>query len=526
VFLVSCTPIKADGKIIKVIHVASDITEQKRMETELKESEERFRSLVEDINDIIYSLDPQGRLTYLSPAFGRIFSYDIDELMGKSFVDFIHPDDLPKALERFEQLFEGDLDPYQYRLIDKDGRYVYVESSARRVYRDGKPIGLFGVLRDITEQKKMQEQFLQTEKLSSLGGILSGVAHELNNPLTTIVGFSELLAKKEMPENIKEDLTAIHEEAIRSSKIVQSLLTFARKHAPEKRMVNINEIIQDAYRLREYELRVDDVRTEFELSAAIPSTFADPYQLQQVFINLLNNAHHALLEKSGGKLHIRTFLEKDIIIIEFEDNGPGIPDKHVNKIFDPFFTTKEVGKGTGLGLSVVFGIVKEHGGEVSVESEAGIGTRFTIKLPVLIKTPDHEATHTDVYSRPEGAFSVLVVEDEELLRKFLSTVITAEGYYVRGCGNGGEAIRAIEEENFDLIVSDMKMTGIGGQNLYTYIQKYHPDLVNRMLFITGDVLGRETQEFFKITGCRYLEKPFTASKLLSLIGELLLSSAF
>jgi two-component system NtrC family sensor kinase len=289
-------------------------------------------------------------------------------------------------------------------------------------------------------------------------------------------------------------------------------------------MINVNDVILDAYKLREYELRVDDVRTEFKLSDVIPSTFADPYQLQQVFINLLNNAHHALLEKSGGKMRIRTYLEENDILIEFEDNGPGIPEEYLNKIFDPFFTTKEVGRGTGLGLSVVFGIINEHGGEVSVESEVGRGTKFSITLPVLVKPVDQQTAHTEKYEKPEGAFSILVVEDEELLRKFISTVLVSEGYYVRGCDNGEEAIQAIEEGEFDLIVSDMKMTGIGGQMLYTYIQKYHPDLVDRMLFITGDVLGRETQDFFKITGCRYLEKPFTASKLLSFIGGLLVSS--
>ena len=520
-FLISCTPILTNGAIEKIIHVASDISEQKRIENELIKSQERFRSLVEDINDIIFTIDSQGNITYVSPAFERIFSYRIDEMMGKNFKSYIHPDDLPEVLERFEKLFDGDLEPSQYRLIDRDGSSVFVESSSRPIYQDGHPVGITGVLRDITEKKKLQQQFLQTEKLSSLGGILSGVAHELNNPLTTIVGFSELVMKKDVPESVREDLKIIQEEATRSSKIVQSLLTFARKHAPEKRMISINRVVKEAHKLREYELKVDDIRTDLKLSDELPDTYADPYQMQQVFINLINNAHHALLEKSGGLLTIATYQEKDTACILFEDNGPGIPQEHINRIFDPFFTTKEVGKGTGLGLSVVYGIISEHDGEISVESEPGEGTTFVIRIPIIEKTSHREDVEQVKYKKPEGTFSLLVVEDEKLLRQFISTVLLSEGYYVQECGSGEEAISTLGNGGFDLIISDMKMSGIGGQNLYMYIQKNHPNLVDRVLFITGDVLGRETQDFFKISGCTYLEKPFTASKLLVYVNELL-----
>ncbi|MBN1882183.1 MAG: PAS domain S-box protein [Deltaproteobacteria bacterium] len=520
-FLVSCTPILKDGEIERIIHVASDITEQKRIEDELIDNQERFRSLVEDINDVIFSLDLSGTITYISPVFERIFSYDVDTMVGSNFMEYIHPDDLQNVLVSLEGVLEGDIKPYQYRVIDKDGTPVFIESSSRLVYLDGSPVGLTGVLRDITEKKKMQEQFQQTEKLSSLGEIISGVAHELNNPLTTIVGFSELVMKKDVPEGVKEDLKIIYEEAIRSSKIIKSLLTFARKHTPEKKMIKINDVIREAYKLREYELRVDNVNTEFELSEDLPETCADPYQLQQVFINLINNAHHALLEKNCGRLKITTCREGNAICIVCEDNGPGILNEHISKIFDPFFTTKEVGRGTGLGLSVVYGIVSEHDGEISVESEEGNGTKFTIRIPIITKEADSLKTDTAEYKSPEGAVSILVVEDESLLRKFISTVLISEGYNVEDCESGEEAIEMIKKGDFDLIISDMKMSGIGGQNLYTYVQKYYPDLVEKMLFITGDVLGRETQNFFKISGCKYLEKPFTSSKLLVYTNELL-----
>jgi len=519
-FLVSCTPVVNSNKISKFIHVLSDITELKKTVRELRESEERFRSLVEDINDVIFSLDLFGNIIYMSPVYKKVLSYKAEELIDTSFMQYVHPDDLLYVLARLKEPFEQIHEFYQYRLIDKDGSFVHVESSSRPIYRDGEAVGLTCVLRDITEKRKIQEQLLQTEKLSSLGGIISGVAHELNNPLTTIVGFSELLIKKDIPENVKDDLNTIYEEAIRSSRIVQSLLTFARKHVPEKKMTSINRIIEEAYKLREYELRVDDIRTEFALSDELPETSADPHQLQQVFINLINNAHHALLEKSGGTLKITTYREYDSISILFEDNGPGISDEHVKKIFDPFFTTKEVGMGTGLGLSVAFGIISEHDGTISVESEPGKRTAFVIKIPIVETLTDPEKVEIIELKKPEGGLFILIVEDEDLLRKFIATVLLSEGYYVQECENGEEAIEMLQKGSFDIIVSDMKMSGVSGQNLYAYVQKNHPDLVDRMLFITGDVLGRETQDFFKITGCKYLEKPFTASKLLSFLGEL------
>jgi len=257
------------------------------------------------------------------------------------------------------------------------------------------------------------------------------------------------------------------------------------------------------------------------LSDDLPDTYADPYQLQQVFINLINNAHHALLEKSGGKLIITTYQEGDAVCILFEDNGPGIPDEHLTRVFDPFFTTKEVGKGTGLGLSVVYGIITEHDGEISVESEPGEGAIFLIRIPILENQTHREKEGSVQYKKPKGTFSFLIVEDEKLLRQFVATVLLSEGHYVQECESGEEAIRMLGNGDYDVIISDMKMSGIGGQNLYMYIQKNHPDLVDRVLFITGDVLGRETQDFFRISGCAYLEKPFTAAKLLDYVNQLL-----
>jgi two-component system NtrC family sensor kinase len=257
------------------------------------------------------------------------------------------------------------------------------------------------------------------------------------------------------------------------------------------------------------------------LSKDIPVTSADPYQLQQVFINIINNAYDALLENNGGTLDIFTFQKENSIIMEFKDNGTGIPKDHLKKVFDPFFTTKEVGKGTGLGMSIVCGIVTDHGGTIDVESEVGKGTKFTIQLPITEEITKKEEQYIKKIEKPEGDIRVLVVEDEESLRDFLVEALETEGYIAEMAKGGEEAIKFIEKRDYDIIITDMKMPGLTGQSIYNYVKKQDQALAERMIFITGDILGKETQNFFKITGAKFVEKPFQLNDLLSHMVELL-----
>ncbi|MBN1881727.1 MAG: PAS domain S-box protein [Deltaproteobacteria bacterium] len=503
------------------LNFLSDITLSKMAEDELRESEERYRSLVENINDLIFSLDASGHLTYLSPVFERILKYRIDEVIGKDFVKYIHPDDVSGLLESFERTLKGTVEPHEFRLVDKDGSLLYVRTSSRTLYKDGELVGMTGVMSDISDRKKMQEKLIQTEKLSSLGGILSGVAHELNNPLAAIIGYAQLLSEKEIPEDIRSYVDVIIRQSKRTAGIIKSLLTFAREHKPLRKMIDINAVIEESYKLREYELRTNDIDLKLDLKGDLPKTFADPYQLQQVFINMINNAHDALRKRGGGSLIVRSFQQDMKIVIQFIDDGPGIPKKYIGKIFDPFFTTKEVGQGTGLGLSIVYGILEEHGGDISVDSTLGKGTTFTIELPIIQIQEPLVAEKNKRPKKPDRPYSILVVEDEDPLRKFISEALKEEGYDTKTSKDGEEAIDMIENNEFDAVVTDIKMPGLSGQNLYTYIQKYHKDIGNKVLFITGDILGEETRYFFKITGTRFLTKPFELNELFAQLGELL-----
>ncbi len=520
---ISGVPIVWEGRRA-VISFLSDITERKEAEEALRQSEEKFRSLFETSRDVVYLTTNEGKFVDMNRAAEDIFGYTREELLDINVKELY---DNPLERERFRAAVaeRGFVKDYEVTMVNKDGTAVecLITSTVRRD-REGTVIGYQGTIRDITERKRMQTQLLQTEKLSSLGGILSGVAHELNNPLTSIIGNAQLLMRKEIGEEIKGKLEVIRKESIRSSKIIQGLLTFARKHKPERVKTNINDVLTECFRLREYELRVDNVNMKLDLADDIPEMSADPYQLQQVFINIINNAHDVLTTVGGGSLIIRSRLWGDTITIEFIDDGPGIPEDIKKYIFDPFFTTKDVGKGTGLGLSIAYGIVSEHGGRIHVESKPGRGARFSVELPLVIDPIKVQEPVMEMILHGRGKKALLVVEDEENLRDFVVEALSDEGYDVDASSSGETAIELIGKKRYDGIITDMKMPGISGKELYTFIQKHHPDLSDRIIFITGDVLGRDTQSFLKITGNRYVEKPFEISGLLVVIQEVLVDT--
>jgi two-component system NtrC family sensor kinase len=521
--LLNTSPIFNDeGELSGAMASVTDVTGRRIYEEALRESEEKFRNFFESSKDVIYITDIDGTVIDINPAVEDLYGYGRDDLIGQRVGPvYSNPEDREKFQDQITR--DGFVKDFEVVYKDASGESHYcLETATIRRDASGNIIGYQGFIRDNTERMYMQEQLIQAEKLSSLGGILSGVAHELNNPLTSIIGNAQLLTRKPITGEIKEKLDVIQRESLRCTKIVGGLLAFAREHKPERSMKDINEVIKESCKLREYELRVDDITLTTDLEERIPETSIDPYQIQQVFINLINNAHHALIDVGGGSLEITSRCEGDAIVVDFIDNGPGIPEDIRRKIFDPFFTTKETGKGTGLGLSVCYGIVNEHGGTIEVKSVPGEETCFSVILPIGTEEVSEEVgLKADVIPKPQGKVTVLVIEDEESLRNFVASALELEGYVVCSCESADRAVEIVGTKEFDIIVSDMKMPGMSGQNFYTYVQKHIPTLIDRIVFITGDVLGSETQNFFKITGCRYIEKPFEIDDLMMVLGELL-----
>ena len=378
-----------------------------RLYERLRESEERYRAYVENVPDAIWEADPRGRYTYWSPQVKSLTGYSPEELLGHTPYDFlVHPDDVEDLKNRVRQMTEEARQEYviRHHALRKDGSVFQLEVSIRPMWDEhGRTISYGGVARDVSEQMQLQEQLVQSAKLSAIGQMISGVAHELNNPLTTVMGYTQLLQAADLDESVKADLQKIYDDALRAQRIVQDLLTFARQKEPQRSPTDVNEAIERTLALRSYELKVKNIEIVTELQENLPWTMADGYQLQQVFLNIVNNASQAMSQQGGaGVLAVRSErIGEKTIRVTFSDTGPGIPPQVLERIFDPFFTTKDVGMGTGLGLSVSHGIIQEHGGRIWAESEPGGGATFVIELPVISwaeelgkPSPDRDAQET------------------------------------------------------------------------------------------------------------------------------------
>jgi PAS domain S-box-containing protein len=365
--------------------VDRDITERKQAEEALQQSQERYQNLVENINDVIFEVDTEGNITYISPAIERIGKYKADELIGQNFSRFVHPDDMPGLISSFHRVLAGILKPFEFRVLDKDGSIRYARTNSRQRMQHGQVIGITGVLSDITDQKKMLDSLTITDRLAALGNMAGGFAHELNNPLTSVIGYAQLLLdRKDLSEDVRSDLTGIYEEAQRAAEVIKNFMVFALKRPLQKQLSDINSFIEDVLKLRQYEQKNTNIKVKTNFDPELPLVMVGPVRMHQVCLNIIINAEYFMFQAhKKGTLTITTESKGDIIRASFADDGPGIPPENLGQIFNPFFTTKEVGQGIGLGLSICHSIVTEHGGNIYVESEPGKGATFIVELPII-----------------------------------------------------------------------------------------------------------------------------------------------
>lgn len=380
---------EANGNPKGFVAMARDTTERKRMEDALRESEEKYRLYFENASDVIYSIDPEGKILSMSPAVERVLGYRAEELIGKNIFDsnLQTARSLELAISNLNRVFAGERGlPTEGEFIAKDGTVKLGEVSGAPVFSsDGKVMAVVCVGRDVTERKQMEEQLRLAGRLAAVGELAAGVAHELNNPIAAIQGFAQFLtARKDLDQNLRKDLDTIYRESQRAAKITQNLLSFARRHEPEKHFISINEAIEKTLELQANPMKVNNIELVVEFAPNLPKTMADFHQMQQVFINILNNAEQAMVQAHmKGKLIVKTQKVGSMIQISFTDNGPGISEENIKRIFDPFFTTKEVGKGTGLGLSICYGLVEAHGGRIYARSKLGQGATFVVEIPIV-----------------------------------------------------------------------------------------------------------------------------------------------
>jgi PAS domain S-box-containing protein len=516
-----------------------DITERKRAEEALRASETRYRLLAENVRDVIWAMDMDLRFTYVSPSVQYLGDRTAEEVMSMSLGQLLTLSSQELAMGVFaEELAIANTTPQdpgrsrtlEVEFIRRDGSTIWAELRMSFM-RDsaGRPVGILGVMRDITERKKAEEERREFEQkaqlashLASVGELSAGVAHEINNPLTGVIGYAELLMQEDVPKNVRDDLKIIHDGAKRVADIVKGLLTFARQSKPERIIVDINQVIEVVLRLRAYELRTNNIKVTTNLAPDLPLTVADPSQLQQVFLNLIINAEMEMkLAHGKGKLIIKAEQVDNDIRISFKDDGPGIAEENLVRIFDPFFTTREAGKGTGLGLSICHGIVTEHGGRIYAESKLGKGGTFTVELPIVDeKRRPKQAKPASKQKKVTGA-KILVVDDEPVVRRLLSHVLTEEGHEVEATDDGEDALNRIKGNKYSLILLDMKLPGMSGSQLYKRIQEIESSLAKRVVFITGDVMGADTEAILARTGVPCITKPFDVKQLSVEITRLL-----
>jgi signal transduction histidine kinase/CheY-like chemotaxis protein len=428
---------------------------------------------------------------------------------------------------------DGTVTDYLLRLRRADDAPIWIEITAHADPPNAdRMVRIEALVRDVSERKKLDDQtrdiyhqLLQAEKMAALGQTISGVAHELNNPLATILAWAERLSQKPaLDDSLRRGIEAILSESERAARIVRNLLMFARKRQTTRAMVNVNQTVRETLALRSYEQRVSNITIIDALAAGLPPVLADGYQLQQVLLNLVINAEQAMVSAHGrGTLVVRSWHDanQECVVLEINDDGPGIPEEVQSKIFDPFFTTKAVGKGTGLGLAVVYAIVQEHGGRVRLEATPGKGASFYVELPV---------TGTKVLTarpyRPPRAMgdpptksSILIVEDETALATAVAEALRDAGYDVERAVDGEDALVKVGGRTFDAVVCDLKMPRLDGQAFYRTLTTVAPVLAKRVVFVTGDVAGSDTEQFFEESGCRWLAKPFRLRDLLEAVRE-------
>jgi two-component system NtrC family sensor kinase len=505
------------------------IAQRRLLEQEVSVSEERYRSLFDSAGDAIFLVDLGSlKIVEVNSAAEVLAGCEADRLVGRPLSDLCpkvrgRSESLLETKKGVEELFDA---AGEFQLVRVQGERVLCEGSARLADCDRRPVFQINA-REITGRKKMEQQLRQSEKLSALGQLVAGVAHELNNPLAVVMGYAQLMAKhKAIDDKMRKDLHKVLHESERAAKIVRNLLTFVRPREPHLAMVNVNRLVTEALETREIHMQSANVKVVRKLTVDLPETTADAGQIEQVLTNLVANAIQALDGHPEPRIiEVATERRGDRIRIVVADNGPGIPMQIVDKIFDPFFTTKGPGKGTGLGLSICYSIMEEHKGRIWVESEVGKGSRFIVELPVTRCTnaPDEKRNDGDVgeFAPAPRQRRLLIVDDEPGIVDVLSEALNSIGYRTDTASNGVEALKRIASHDYDLIISDLCMPEMTGEELHAAICQHHPHLQNRIIFVTGDTVSPASRRFLEQSGVRWLTKPFEISEIERLVASCL-----
>ncbi len=530
------------GKFVRYQGTFVDVTEQREMERRLHREQEFAGRLMDSFPDLVIALDTQGRYTFVSPQILQILGFRPEELIGKRMGGRTDPADRAAMLELFDDLIfqrlsEGEI---EYRTQHKNGAWRVFRASARPLHDEtGNVNGVIASARDITEQQRLQQQLIQSERLAAMGQMIAGVAHELNNPLTAILGVTELLRDQSSDENASRQLDLAHRQARRAAHIVQSLLVFSRPSTPRSTLLHLPDLVQRTLQLHEHSLRGNHIQVDLSARPDLPTVLGDSNQLTQVFLNLIVNAEQAIHEvRERGTLRIRLGVVGDRVLITFQDDGVGIRRELLPRIFDPFFTTKRPGRGTGLGLSICMAIVREHNGDISAQPLPDGGSVFTVSLPVCTESvaivepiaAPTSAGHVktlEASASPLSRKKILVVDDEESILELVTDSLGARGCLVDRAGSSEHALELANRNSYDVILCDLNLGSragivVSGFDLHDQILKNlaaTPVPRPFFIFMTGDLVDAAVGEQAGREGNRFLQKPFRITELLALLNE-------
>jgi PAS domain S-box-containing protein len=505
-------------------HIAGAIA-RKRAEQEIKRHVSLLQSTIESTADGLLVVDTQGNVVAFNQRFAQLWRIPPDLLATRdSKVLLSAVTDQLKAPDQFLEKVHELLSHPQAEAFDvlefKDGRVFERYSVPQR--QDGEPVGRVWSFRDVTERTQAEQALRQTEKLAAMGSLLAGVAHELNNPLSVILGQAELLRRTAGTGPLAQKADQIAQAAGRCASIVGNFLALARQRPPERRRVVLNEVIREALDIVSYPLRMDGVDVVLDLDPDLPVLFGDPHQLHQVVVNLVTNAQDAMRGTDGPRMMVvSSSFDKGTrrVRLEVSDTGPGIPEAVRSRLFEPFFTTKPQGQGTGLGLSLCQGIVENHGGTIEAESEEGKGALFRVALPLELRR-DAEAEPAAGPDKRKGG-KILVVDDETHVAGVLAEMLAVDGHRIDVAQNGALALDRLRQSTYDLVLSDIRMPELDGLGLYQEVRRLHPEMSRRFVFLTGDRLSTETGRFLAKAGAPSLAKPFHLDEVLSVVRRML-----
>ena len=524
------------GNPVRMFGSMFDVTDQKNAEEALRDSERRFRSLIENASDAIAIISADGKFTFVSESYVTVLGYEAAELVGKHVFELVHDDDLDEAARAFGQVgtARGGTVQITVRCRHKDGSWRVLEARARNLLHDPAIGGIVSASRDVTQQLALEAELVQAQKMEAMGQLAGGVAHDFNNLLTVITSNVDLIVSA-IPSKLEihENLTEIRRAAGQAAGLTRQLLNFTSRRSEDPQIVNLNEVLTDSQALLQ---RVVGEQAELRVKTADRATLVkvDRAQLEQVLMNLVFNARDAL--EGGGVVEVSTEREKidassparsgavppgDYSVLVVRDTGAGMTPETRARAFDPFYTTKEIGKGTGLGLAMVYTIVKQAGGYIDLQTKRGAGTTFRIYLPRVMSPMATPLDGTRAIRPKAEDETVLLVEDEDMVRKVVRRTLVGQGYKVMEAANGTEALELAMADpgRISLVLTDVMMPSMGGPELARRLWEKFPDL--KIIFLSGYAPDSMSAESAVPAGAVLIEKPFAIEKLATKVREVL-----